>query len=152
MSPRPETRLKPPLGTESGTRRAAACRAPRPQAGLTLIEVLVALALFGVVSTVVLASLPGLYRLNRTSGEEQDVTVHARTVMEGVRAAWQSRALFDAGVLPQLPPDPAGFSCGAPGVMVVDTGRATPRRRRLTLTCTRADHAPVIFVAEFGRP
>lgn len=65
--------------------------------GFTLIEILIALVLVGVLVLVVLAPLTGLFGLTRQSVRQTDATGLAQSVMEDVRGQWQNWGKYDAG-------------------------------------------------------
>lgn len=139
-------------------------RLPRREQGLTLIEVLVALTIFGFLIAIVFAGLPASYRVNRANSDNVSAVRYARTVMESTRAFWLSKATtgsagadsypnFTAGTLPtNLPTVPPGLSCPAPTVTNVSSG-AQVNRRRVSLSCTPTQGGSTMtFVVEFGRP
>ena len=123
------------------------------QAGFTLVEVLVAIALFSVVSTAVLGLFPGLLAQSVRSRAEQAVTAAAKQFMEDGRAAYEDAATFDAGA-PGLPaaPDPGqGYRCSRGAAAQLSDG-ATVLLRRVTLSCAKADQATYTFSLDLGRP
>lgn len=131
--------------------------------GFTIVELLIAIVLFTVIVVAVLGALPNLYRVNRSTSDNQVQSAHAKNVMEAVRSFWLTPLTptapstdqfpnFTAGTLPALPAAPSSLSCQAPTVTAV--GTATPiGRRRISLTCTTVSGGNVTsFVVEFGRP
>ncbi len=63
--------------------------------GLTLIELLVATVLLGVIITVILAPLAGLFRITGESGRTLQASTQAQEVIEYVRGQWQDRDKYD---------------------------------------------------------
>lgn len=131
--------------------------------GLTLVEVMVAVAIFAILIGAILPIFTGLFRVNRDTVNIQTVGSYAQSVAEQTRALWltgvtpvapstDSYPAFTAGQLPTpLPAPPANVSCAAPLVEAV--GSAIPvGRRRLTVTCTPAGKPAIVFVIEIGRP
>ena len=133
------------------------------KAGFTVIEMLVSIALLGVISSALVAFLPTIVSMNRQSNEEQQVTVDAKRAFETLRAEWAGDAnafdnetLGSVGLSSYLNSETAGRCTGA----VVGSGQAdggfvssspptsdTTLRKQVTLTC---DGLP--FVLELGRP
>lgn len=134
------------------------------QEGLTLVELLVAITIFGLIITAVLSMLPSLFKLNRATSDAQATSAYAKSVMESTRIHWLTKVTptapstdaypnFTAGTLPSgLPTVPSTLTCDAPAVTA--EGSATPvGRRRLTIKCTaKSTQQSSSFVAEFGRP
>ena len=58
--------------------------------GFSLVEMLIATVLMGVLVTVVLAPLAGLFKSTATSGQRLRVTTQAQEITEYVRGQWQS--------------------------------------------------------------
>ncbi|GGR98062.1 PulJ/GspJ family protein [Deinococcus sedimenti] len=126
-------------------------------AGLTLIEVLVALAIFTVLSVAVLGSLPTLFKVNRSNQNDQAVTVAAKAFMESVRTNLSTRAAFDAGVLPAAPDTSlmGGLTCTPTQSNPVPTWvtlTGSPQVRRVTLTCEGSGQPTYTFTLDVGRP
>jgi prepilin-type N-terminal cleavage/methylation domain-containing protein len=72
-------------------------RGESSEQGFTIIEVLVAVALFAIVVLVILAPLTGLYGLTQKSGQQTSVTNVGQQVIEAIRGQWQnaSRNQYD---------------------------------------------------------
>ncbi|GHF89458.1 type IV pilus modification PilV family protein [Deinococcus ficus] len=122
--------------------------------GLTLIEVLVALAIFTVVAAAVLAMFPTIFKVNGQTRAEQAVTIGAKQYMEQVRARMDTRAEFDAPVLPAAPtasqvnnytctPTLSNQTSDTAGVVVI---------KRMTLACTHSTYVKQTFSLDLGRP
>lgn len=138
------------------------CSPTPPEAGLTIVELLIALALFMVLITVILPTLPQMFGVNRSTLSSQAVNLYAKGVIEQTGGLWLRRdpspsaadpyPALVAGTLPAtLPAAPAGVSCQPPSSVAV--GTATPvSRRRLTVSCTSAATGTLTFIAEIGRP
>ncbi len=56
--------------------------------GFTLIEILVAIALLGILASVLTATLTGSLSLNRQSQRQLDTATRAQQVLESIRGAW----------------------------------------------------------------
>ena len=65
--------------------------------GLTIIEVLIALALLGVMVGFVANSLASSFQITRENRKSLDATSAVQRVVESVRGQWQSRGLYGAG-------------------------------------------------------
>lgn len=65
--------------------------------GLTVIEVLIALALLGVMIGFVANSLASSFQITRENRKSLDATSAVQRVVESVRGQWQSRGLYGAG-------------------------------------------------------
>jgi prepilin-type N-terminal cleavage/methylation domain-containing protein len=143
--------------------------------GLTLVEVLVSIAIFAILSIAVLSSLPGILKVNRQSRDDQGVTVAGKAYLENVRTLWSDprtvidpvtgtsttigQTNFDVGTLPASPDSSKtnGYTCAplpAPSIQVVsppETGSVT-MVKRLTLTCTLTGQPTQVFVVDLERP
>lgn len=125
--------------------------------GLTLIEVLVAISIFAIVSVAVLSMFPAIFKLNSQTRADQAVTVGAKQFMEQVRANYSSGAGFDAGTLPPAPAaaDVNNYTC-LPTVSdqaATTTGSTTTVIiKRVTLDCTHTSQPRQTFVLDFGKP
>ncbi|GGK30718.1 hypothetical protein GCM10008955_25650 [Deinococcus malanensis] len=125
-----------------------------PSAGLSLVEVLVALALFSVVSAAVLALFPSVFRLNSQTRADQSVTIAAKHYLEQVRARYSTQSGFDAASLPETPPASIlnSYTC-TPSVSTLESPFIAPGQiKRVTLSCTHASQPTLTFVLDFGRP
>ncbi|MDZ7704995.1 MAG: prepilin-type N-terminal cleavage/methylation domain-containing protein [Trueperaceae bacterium] len=63
-----------------------AIRHARQNSGFTIIEVLVAIVILGVITAAVLTLLPTVVEINQDSASDVDVTIEARSYLETVRA------------------------------------------------------------------
>ncbi|WP_189069920.1 type II secretion system protein [Deinococcus radiotolerans] len=127
------------------------------EAGLTLMEVLVALAIFTGLSVAVLGLLPTLFKVNRSNQTDQEVTVAAKAYMESVRTAYSVQAAFDAGTLPAAPDTGllGGLTCTpsqSNPVAAWTTPAGGPLLRRVTLSCSGSGQPTFTFTLDFGRP
>lgn len=75
---------------------------PQTQAGFTLVEVLVAIALFGILMAVLIPSITALLGINRQGERQLNTTTQAQQVIESVKGAWQSAASYDSNCAPGL--------------------------------------------------
>lgn len=63
--------------------------------GFTLLEVLVAISLFGILLAVLIPSITGLLSINRQGEAQLSSTTRAQQVIESVKGAWQLSAGLD---------------------------------------------------------
>ncbi|GHF34052.1 prepilin-type N-terminal cleavage/methylation domain-containing protein [Deinococcus metalli] len=145
----------------------------RLTAGLTLVEVLVSIAIFTVLSVAVLGSLPGILKVNGQTRDEQGVTVPAKAYLEQVRAAFNDpmttvdpttgkststgQTNFDNKTVPAPPSGTQmnGYSCANAFTDQVITPAETGSVvtvRRLTLSCTQTGKPIRTFVVDYARP
>lgn len=132
--------------------------------GLTLIEVLVALAIFSIIVVSVLGIMPGIYRTNGSTRDAQEANNYARSVTESFRIHWMTPTTpaagstdrypaFTAGTLPTLPATPTGLTCDTPVVANKTPGVSPTTRRSVSLTCTtKQGNKKATYTVEFGRP
>lgn len=141
--------------------------------GLTLVEVLVSIAIFTVLSVAVLGSLPGILKVNRQTREDQGVTVPAKAYLENVRSTFNDpvetidpvtgksttagQTNFDNGTLPALPDSTKmnGYTCTSTPSNQVTTPAETGSVvtvKRITLACTKTSSPTQTFVADYERP
>ncbi|WP_168734658.1 type II secretion system protein J [Deinococcus sp. KSM4-11] len=141
--------------------------------GLTLVEVLVSIAIFAVLSIAVLSSLPGVLKVNRQSRDDQGVTVAGKAYLEKVRAKWDDptpstdpttgktttagQTNFDASTLPTLPDSAKmnGYTCATALATQVTSPAETgsiAMVKRLTLTCSRSGQPTQVFQVDLERP
>ncbi|MDL2344038.1 prepilin-type N-terminal cleavage/methylation domain-containing protein [Deinococcus sp. MIMF12] len=129
----------------------------RAEEGLTLIEVLVALSIFAIVSVAVLSMFPAIFKLNSQTRADQAVTIGAKQYLESVRLEFATAADFDAATTSSLAAGPSGASVNnyecAPAVTNTATdSSSTVIIKRVTLTCTHDTEKDQTFVLDFGRP
>lgn len=72
----------------------------RIQTGFTLIEVLVSIALLGILIAVLTATLTGSLNLNRQSQQQLGTATGAQRAMENVRNAWTTQTNYDKACAP----------------------------------------------------
>jgi prepilin-type N-terminal cleavage/methylation domain-containing protein len=72
---------------------------PASVQGFTIIEVLVATLLLGVLVMSVMAPLSSLFGLTRTSGNQLASTTLAQNVMEQAKGLWRDQAFYDRNCL-----------------------------------------------------
>ena len=111
------------------------------QAGFTLIEVLVAIAMLGVVAAAIFSAFAVVSELNRDAARDQEATVAARSYLEDVRAAWSTPDDFDLAVAPAPP-----VGCTVTLEPSVPSGEVV---RTVSLACDAVQDA---FVVVLGRP
>lgn len=136
----------------------------RPEQGLTLVELLIAMVIFALIITGTLSILPHLVKVNRNSGDRQTISIYANGVIEQTRVWWLTKVNapdaypnFTAGTLPSgLISAPTGVTCATPAVSVVATTGVSPAttvsRRLLSITCTPTSQPAVTVVSQIGRP
>lgn len=61
----------------------------RIRQGFTLVEVLVAIALFGILLAVLVSSITALLGINRKSEQQLSSATQAQQVLENIKGAWQ---------------------------------------------------------------
>jgi prepilin-type N-terminal cleavage/methylation domain-containing protein len=132
----------------------------QPRTGLTVIEVLVALALLSVVATAIIGSFSLVARLNRDASVDVDYSRVVRSVMERVGVVWQNTDRWEDGnafiddeettvndFVQALSED-----CTAEVLPPVD-GSAVVRVVRITCSgASGSNLAPQVFEMEFGSP
>ena len=125
-----------------------------PERGLTLIEVLVALAIFAVVSVSVLAMFPSIFKLNGQTRADQALTVEAKKFMEGVRTNYSTQTGFDAGTTPTAPSGDGvnGYTCTAEINDQPFADVPAGSLKRVALTCTHPSQPTQSFALDLGRP
>ncbi|WP_034385477.1 prepilin-type N-terminal cleavage/methylation domain-containing protein [Deinococcus sp. YIM 77859] len=127
------------------------------QQGLTLIEVLVAITIFAIVSVAVLAMFPTIFKLNSQTRADQAVTIGAKQYLEGIRSSFSTTVSFDAAATASLPAAPSGssvnsYSCERTVTNVQTSSTGTVIIKRVTLTCTHTSQPTRTFILDFGRP
>ncbi|MFD2608580.1 prepilin-type N-terminal cleavage/methylation domain-containing protein [Deinococcus taklimakanensis] len=84
-------------------------RGVQPQQGFTLIEILVAIALLGLLAAVLTSTLTGSLSLNRQAQKQLDTTSNVQQVLETVRNAWNTKDNYDKACAPGLSV-PSGYT------------------------------------------
>lgn len=77
--------------TNSRTRTPSAQR----ETGFTLIEILVAVMLLGLLVITVLAPMTGLFGLSRTTNQQLSSVTQAQDRMEQAKGLWRTQSLYD---------------------------------------------------------
>lgn len=104
--------------------------------GLTLIEVLVALALFAIIGTAISGLILGNLRISGQTNAVQQTAAIAQDYMEDVRSEWSDAAKFAAGTLPTAPTGlPSGVTC-TPSANPATGAAPLNGTRQVTLSCT----------------
>ena len=129
----------------------------RAEQGLTLIEVLVALAIFAVVSVAVLSIFPTVLKLNRQTRADQAVTIGAKQFIESARVTFSTQTSFDTATTSSLSAGPSGtsvnnYNCTREVSNVQSTATGLVVIKRLVLTCTHSNEPTQTFSLDFGRP
>lgn len=70
----------------------------REAMGLTIVEVLVAMAMLAVLAAAIVAGFSSIVQINRTASEDVDYSRVIRTLTEEVRVAWTDPQKWDVGV------------------------------------------------------
>lgn len=100
------------------------------QRGFTLVEILVAIAILGIVLASIGAVLPGLAGVNRASSDEQRAVLAARAYFEQVRAALNSNFSADVTTIDIPGNNAGGLNCRPSSVTSTDGNSRT-----VTLGC-----------------
>lgn len=111
--------------------------------GLTLVEMLVAITLLAIIGAAIVAFLPTIVTLNRSSTEDQETTVVAKKFFEDARSGFENTTA-DTFADVALPAVPEG--CTAANENFNDS-EGEVYIRRVSLTCDTD-----VFTADFGRP
>jgi prepilin-type N-terminal cleavage/methylation domain-containing protein len=85
-------------------------RRNRKLAGFTIVEVLVAIALFAIVVLVILVPITGLFGLTKRSTSQVSATNLAQQWVEQVKGQWQAPVAYNAACLTSLPPTNVAIS------------------------------------------
>lgn len=110
----------------------------RSQAGFSLVEVLVAIMLMGIIVLVVVTPLTGFFGLTRRSNQQVDATQLAQRTLETIRGEWLNQARYDQ-VCSSVPlPQPPGGS-----TITVEVTNLDPNGAVLGTAAYRADCATV---------
>lgn len=72
----------------------------QPTKGLTLIEVIIALALLGVLVTAIVSPIVGSFQIARTNRLSLNATSEAQRIIEAIRGNWKSPSLYDSNCAP----------------------------------------------------
>lgn len=124
------------------------------QQGFTVLEILVAIALLGILATVLTATLTGSLSLNRQAQRQLDTTSNAQQVLENVRNAWSVQSNYDNACAPGLNV-PTGYTVKfinlssraqpltAAGAVATGTAVAPSNDVTVQATCTAATGAKV---------
>jgi prepilin-type N-terminal cleavage/methylation domain-containing protein len=67
----------------------------RPTKGLTIIEIMIALAVLGVMVTFIASSLAGSFQLTRENRRSLDATSNTQRILEDIRGQWRDPMRFD---------------------------------------------------------
>jgi prepilin-type N-terminal cleavage/methylation domain-containing protein len=71
--------------------------------GFTIIEVLVAITIFGILVLLIAGSMSGLFGLSGKNGSQVTATNLAQQVVEQVRGQWQNLASYNEACITTLP-------------------------------------------------
>ncbi|GGB68193.1 MULTISPECIES: type II secretion system protein J [Deinococcus] len=104
--------------------------------GFTLVELLVSIAILGLILITIGAVLPGLAKVNRSSAQDQNTVLAARAYFEQVRA--QLRSDFNSSVTGLSVPgnNQNGLACTPTETSKTSAASSTLKvSRTVTLTC-----------------
>lgn len=126
--------------------------------GFTLLETLVAVAIFTIMMTAIMSMFPTVFKVNRQTRADQSTTIAAKSYMEQMRTHLSSTANFDSNSTLPAPAASStdGYTC-TPSMTQVQGGITTkgvavPLIQRVTLSCARTGESTLIFTEDFGRP
>ncbi|GHG04431.1 pili assembly chaperone [Deinococcus piscis] len=146
------------------------------QAGFTLVEILVAIALFAILMAVLSSTLLGTLNINGKSQQRLASTTKVQQVVENVKASWTSSAkalanygnvcvemegAVPAGTTVQVQGlDKRGGNAGSavnavfkqPGACSATVPTSMPDMRRVTVKSTDADGKAVTIVLDIVNP
>ncbi|WP_345465229.1 type II secretion system protein [Deinococcus carri] len=129
-------------------------RARANEQGFTLVEILVAIALLGILAAVLTATLTGSLSLNRQAQRQLDTTSNVQQVIENVRNAWNTTSNYDSACAPGLSA-PDGYTVKfinlssraqpltAAGAVATGTTAAPSNNVTVQAACTAATGATV---------
>lgn len=142
--------------------------------GFTLVEILVAIALFAILVAVMSSTLIGILGVNRGSQERLASTSEVQQVVETIKANWSDSDANYGNICVELPSglpagttvqvqglDRRGGSAGAAAALSVKTGTAKcpttvptslPDMRRLTVRSTDSQNKVVTIVLDVVAP
>lgn len=98
----------------------------RATQGFTIIEVLVATALFAIVVLVVLVPITGLFGLTKKSTTQVSATNLAQKWLEEVKGQWQNPSSYNAACIAVAPPAEVTIQVQNKDVQGNNTGAAYP--------------------------
>lgn len=142
--------------------RQARDRQNGSEQGFTLLEVLVAIALFGILVAVLIPSITALLGINRQGEAQLSSATQAQQLIESVKGAWQNSAAYSsncapaltlpAGVTITLRSQPLDSRAGNPGALADVTRAATcpaatapvPPMRRVQVTAGTGPRATTL--------
>jgi prepilin-type N-terminal cleavage/methylation domain-containing protein len=121
--------------------------------GLTLVEVLVAIAILAVLGVALVSVLPGLSRNTRASTVDSIQLQQILTVFERISSDWTNQTAYVAERL-NTGESVADFTVAETGgACTAAVTQPTAERKRVTITCEQADGLPARTLrAEFGEP
>ena len=132
--------------------------ASRQQRGLTLVEVLVALAILAIVSSVVVAGFSALSSVNRSSSEGVDYSRVVQSMTEKISTDWAVPTEWTDGtvggyLLADYVKKESGDRCSGTWVPETWAGNTVDQVRQVTITCVAtAAVGQQVYVFEVGSP
>ena len=131
--------------------------------GLTLVEILIALAVLSVTLAVFTASMGSSLDVGRRSRIDTIASEYAQSVLESYRVHWSNPANFASGTRPDLPADlqdrlsSAGLSASISTLPVnpdgsAFTGTTAPPLRRVVVEVYRGSQLMTRLSGEIGNP
>jgi type II secretory pathway pseudopilin PulG len=112
--------------------------------GLTIIEVLIALSLLGVMTSLIVSSLTGSFALTRDSRRTLDATTNLQRIVEEIRGQWRQRGFYNAGCVKNLHLNPANAAFLSVSVesRTLELSTTNPADSVLPVTAKTAQNVP----------
>jgi uncharacterized protein (TIGR02598 family) len=121
--------------------------------GFSLVEVLVAIAILGILSVALVSLLPSLTRNTRASSVDSAQNQQVLTIFERIGVDWTNRTAFGAERLSDGRSLDDFVAAETGGACTVDVQDPSAERKRVIVTCAAQDGLPERSLrAEFGDP
>lgn len=100
-------------------------RTEQPTQGFTLIEILVAILLIGILIMVVLVPMTSLFGMNRNTNSQLSSNVSAQRVTEQIKGLWRDQDYYDRNCILGVTTTGMTVTVNSLNTMGVSTGTAT---------------------------